>query len=169
PLIIGVGNNENYLASDPMAIMEHTKKVIYLNDYEVAVITRDHVKLHNIKHDVDVKRKAEQLDFDAQSALLGEYPHYMLKEINEAPQTVQSASRGRIRTETGTVKLGGLEAVEQQLSYIDRIVIVACGTSYYAGLVGEYLIEEIAGIPVEVQLASEFKYRSEPFSRSTAV
>jgi glucosamine--fructose-6-phosphate aminotransferase (isomerizing) len=169
PLIIGIGENENFLASDPMAIMEHTKKVIYLNDYEVAVITQNDVKLHNIKHDIDVKRQAEQLDFDIQSALLGDYPHFMLKEIYEAPQTVQSASRGRIRAETNTVKLGGLESVAEQLSYIDRIVIVACGTSYYAGLVGEYLIEEIAGIPVEVQLASEFKYRNEPFSRSTAL
>jgi glucosamine--fructose-6-phosphate aminotransferase (isomerizing) len=82
---------------------------------------------------------------------------------------VQSATRGRVKPETNTIKLGGLESVEQQLRYIDRIVIVACGTSYYAGLIGEYLIEEIAGIPVEVQLASEFKYRDEPFSRSTAI
>jgi glucosamine--fructose-6-phosphate aminotransferase (isomerizing) len=93
----------------------------------------------------------------------------MLKEIFEAPQTIRSATLGRIRPESYTVKLGGLENVEQQLNFIDRIVIVACGTSYYAGLVGEYLIEEIAGIPVEVQLSSEFKYRNEPFSRSTAV
>ena len=169
PLIIGIGDGENYLASDPMAVMEHTKKVIYLNDYEVAVITKNSVKLHNIRRDIQVKRQAEQLDFDVQSALLGDYPHFMLKEIFEAPQTVQSASRGRVRTETGTVKLGGLESVDEQLRFIDRIVIVACGTSYYAGLVGEYLIEEIAGIPVEVQLASEFKYRSQPFSRSTAL
>jgi len=169
PLIIGVGENENFLASDPMAIMEHTKKVIYLNDYEVAVLTKDDVKLHNIRHDIDVKRQAEMLDFDVQSALMGDYPNFMLKEIHEAPQTVQSASRGRIRPETGTVKLGGLESVEEQLRFIERIVIVACGTSYYAGLVGEYLMEEIAGVPVEVQLASEFKYRSEPFSRSTAL
>jgi glucosamine--fructose-6-phosphate aminotransferase (isomerizing) len=169
PLIIGVGEDENYLASDPMAILERTKKVIYLNDYEVAVVKRNNVKLHNIKHDIDVKRQAEELDFDVQTALLGDYPNFMLKEIYEAPQTVQAAIRGRVRTETNTIKLGGLESVEEQLRYIDRIVIVACGTSYYAGLLGEYLIEEIAGIPVEVQLASEFKYRDEPFSRSTAL
>lgn len=169
PLIIGVGKDCHYIASDPTAVMEHTKKVLFLDDYEVAVLTRQDVKIHNIKQAVEVTRKAEELDFDIQRAQLGDYPHFMLKEIYEAPQTIQSAIRGRIRTESNTVKLGGLESVAEQLRYIDRIVIVACGTSYYAGLIGEYLIEELAGIPVEVQLASEFKYRDEPFSRSTAL
>ncbi len=169
PLILGVGDKCHYIASDPTAVMEHTKKVIFLDDYEVAVLTKDDVQIHNIKKEVQVTRQAEELDFDIQRAQLGDYPHFMLKEIYEAPQTIQSATRGRVRTELNTVKLGGLENVAEQLRYIDRIVIVACGTSYYAGLVGEYLIEEIAGIPVEVQLASEFKYRDEPFSRSTAL
>jgi len=169
PLIIGVGKGCHYIASDPTAVMEHTKKVLFLDDYEVAVLTKRDVKIHNIKNAVEVTRKAEELDFDIQRAQLGDYPHFMLKEIYEAPQTIQSAVRGRIRTESNTVKLGGLENVAEQLRYIDRIVIVACGTSYYAGLIGEYLIEELAGIPVEVQLASEFKYRAEPFSRSTAL
>ncbi|HSX45327.1 MAG TPA: glutamine--fructose-6-phosphate transaminase (isomerizing) [Candidatus Saccharimonadales bacterium] len=169
PLIIGVGKDCHYLASDPTAVMEHTKKVLFLDDYEVAVITASEVKINNIKHAVQVTRQAEELDFDNQKAQLGDYPHFMLKEIFEAPQTIQSASRGRVRGDTNTIKLGGLESVSEQLRYIDRIVIVACGTSYYAGLVGEYLIEEIAGIPVEVQLASEFKYREEPFSRGTAL
>lgn len=93
----------------------------------------------------------------------------MIKEINEAPQTIRSATLGRIKTDSNTVKLGGLDNVMSQLDYIERIVIVACGTSYYAGLIGEYLIEELANIPVEVQYASEFKYRDEPFSRSTAI
>jgi glutamine---fructose-6-phosphate transaminase (isomerizing) len=109
------------------------------------------------------------LDFDVNQASLGDFPNFMLKEIYEAPATIRSATLGRIKLESNTVKLGGLESVTEQLRYIDRIVIVACGTSYYAGLVGEYLIEELAGIPVEVQLASEFKYRDEPFSRSTAL
>ncbi len=169
PLVIGIGNGENFLASDPAAIMDHTKKVIYLNDYEVAEISASGVKIHDIKKAVEVKRAAEELDFDNEKAALGDFPHFMLKEIHEAPQTIQSAIRGRVRPETNTVKLGGLDNVAQQLQFIDRIVIVACGTSYYAGLVGEYLIEELAGIPVEVQLASEFKYRNEPFSRSTAL
>jgi glutamine---fructose-6-phosphate transaminase (isomerizing) len=169
PLVIGVGKDENFLASDATAIMDHTKKVIYLDDYEIATITADKVDIHNIKKAVKVQREAEVLDYDHERATLGDFPHFLLKEIHEAPQTIQSAIRGRIKPDTNTVKLGGLEIVAQQLQFIDRIVIVACGTSYYAGLVGEYLIEEIAGIPVEVQLASEFKYRHEPFSRSTAL
>lgn len=169
PLVVGVGDGEHFIASDATALMDRTKKVIYLDDYEVAKITGDKIKIKNIKHAVMVQREAEQLDFDAEKAALGDYPHFMLKEIHEAPQTVQSATRGRIKAESNNVKLGGLDNVAAQLQFIDRIVIVACGTSYYAGLVGEYLIEEIAGIPVEVQLASEFKYRDEPFSRSTAL
>lgn len=169
PLVIGVGKNNHYLASDPTAIMEHTKKVIFLDDFEMAVIKKDGLKIHNIKQSAAIEKSPEELDFDLQQAQLGDFKHFMLKEINEAPQTVQAATRGRIKAETNTVRLGGLESVKEQLRYIDRIVIVACGTSYYAGLVGEYLIEQIAGIPVEVQLSSEFKYRHEPFSRSTAL
>lgn len=169
PLVIGVGEHEHFLASDAAALMDKTKKVIYLDDYEIAQITPTKLKIHDISKAVEVKRKTEELDYDHQKSSLGDYAHYMLKEINEAPQTIQSATRGRLKPESNTVKLGGLDSVAEQLRYIDRIVIVACGTSYYAGLVGEYLIEELAGIPVEVQLASEFKYRNEPFSRSTAL
>ncbi len=169
PLVIGVGDGEHILASDPSAMMEHTKKVIYLDDYDIAVITRDKVSVHNLKKDKPSQPTAELLDFDNEQALLGDYPHFMLKEIFEAPATIRSATLGRALPERNIVKLGGLESVLGQLKYIDRIVIVACGTSYYAGLVGEYLIEELADIPVEVALASEFKYRDEPFSRSTAL
>jgi glucosamine--fructose-6-phosphate aminotransferase (isomerizing) len=167
PLVIGVGEGENYLASDPSAIMEHTKKVIYLEDYDVAVITKDNISVHNLKENHLVKPKEELLDFENEKALLGDFPNFMLKEIFEAPATIKSATLGRANVDKGVVKLGGLESVLRQLKHIDRIVVVACGTSYYAGLVGEYLIEELAGIPVEVHLASEFKYRDEPFSRST--
>ena len=167
PLVIGVGKDEHIIASDPSAIMEHTKQVIYLEDYDVAVIKQDKVSVHNLKDDRHSEPKAELLDYDSEEALLGDFPHFMLKEIFEAPATIRSATLGRTLPDKNLVKLGGLESVLGQLKYIDRIVIVACGTSYYAGLVGEYLIEELAGIPVEVQLASEFKYREEPFSRST--
>jgi glucosamine--fructose-6-phosphate aminotransferase (isomerizing) len=169
PLVVGVGEGENYLASDASAIMEHTKKVIYLDDYDVAVITKQKVSVHNLKDDKRAEPKAELLDYDNEQVLLEDYPNFMLKEIHEAPATIRSATLGRSLPDQNLVKLGGLESVLGQLKYIDRIVIVACGTSYYAGLVGEYLIEELAGIPVEVQLASEFKYRDEPFSRSTAL
>jgi glutamine---fructose-6-phosphate transaminase (isomerizing) len=169
PIVIGIGKGEHYIASDASALLNRTKKVMYLDDYEIAVITADEIHIHDIKQAIKVIREAEQLEFDTEAGDRGEYKDFMLKEIHEAPQTVQSAIRGRIKLESNTVKLGGLESVTEQLRYIDRIVIVACGTSYYAGLVGEYLIEELAGIPVEVQLASEFKYRKEPFSRSTAL
>lgn len=169
PLVIGVGEQEHILASDPTALLEHTKKVVYLDDYDVATITKSKLSLHNLKKEKPTKPQVELLDYDSEQARLGDFPHFMLKEIYEAPATIRSATLGRALASQNIVKLGGLEAVEQQLKYIDRIVIVACGTSYYAGLVGEYLIEELAGIPVEVQLGSEFKYRDEPFSRSTAL
>lgn len=170
PLVVGVGEGEFILGSDPAAILAHTKRVLYLDDFELIAMHRDGTyELTNFKEAHVVLREAETLDLDSNDAALGTYPHFMLKEIHEAPATIRSATRGRIKLDTSTVKLGGLENVSEQLKYIDRIVIVACGTSYYAGMVGEYLIEEIAGIPVEVQLASEFKYRKEPFSRSTAL
>jgi glucosamine--fructose-6-phosphate aminotransferase (isomerizing) len=169
PLVIGVGEGEHILASDPTALIEHTKKVIYLDDYDVAIIHRDDVQVHNLKHGRPVEVQTELIDYDTAQARLGDYEHFMLKEIHEAPATISAATLGRAIADKNLVKLGGLENVIAQLRYVDRIVIVACGTSYYAGLVGEYLLEEIAGIPVEVQLASEFKYREEPFSRSTAL
>ncbi len=169
PLVIGVGEGEHILASDPTAIMEHTKKVIYMEDYDMAVITADKVRIHNLKEGTPIEPKEELLDYDNEEALLGDFPNFMLKEIFEIPATIRSATLGRAIIDKGFVKLGGLESVLGQLKYIDRIVIVACGTSYYAGLVGEYLIEGLAGIPVEVHLASEFKYRDEPFSRSTVL
>lgn len=169
PLVIGVGKDECIVASDPSAILQHTKEVVYVQDNELVEVTPGGYLITNLTQDRTVKRATEHLDFDVNQVKLGDYPHFMLKEIFEAPQTIRMASLGRVNAATGAVKLGGLESVAGQLRYIDRIVIVACGTSYYAGLVGEYLIEEIAGIPVEVQLASEFKYRTEPFSRSTAL
>jgi glucosamine--fructose-6-phosphate aminotransferase (isomerizing) len=167
PLVIGVGKDEHILASDPSAIMDHTKKVIYLEDYDVAIITAGKANIQNLKKEKLTQPKAELLDFDNEQAVLGDFPNFMLKEIFEAPATIKSATLGRARPDQNLVKLGGLENVLRQLKHIDRIVIVAMGTSCNAGMVGEYLIEELAGIPVEVQLASEFNYRSEPFSRST--
>jgi glucosamine--fructose-6-phosphate aminotransferase (isomerizing) len=170
PLVVGVGDDGDYvLASDPTAIMEHTKNVMFLEDYDIAVLGRHSLTILNLKEDAPVERVTELLDFDPGQAALGDYPHFMLKEIYEAPQTIRSAILGRVRAEQGIVKLGGLETVRQQLNYIDRIVISACGTASYAGMLGEYYFEEIAGIPAEVQVASEFIYREEPFSRSTAL
>jgi glucosamine--fructose-6-phosphate aminotransferase (isomerizing) len=169
PLVIGVGEGENFLASDASAIMEHTKKVIYLEDYDIAILTKSDVSVHNLKHDKQTAPKVELLDYENEQSLLGDFPNFMLKEIYETPAAIRSAILGRAVIDQNLVKLGGLESVLGQLKYIDRIVIVAMGGSYYSALAGEYLIEELAGVPVEVQLASEFNYRKEPFSRSTAL
>lgn len=170
PLVIGLTDDGVLAASDHTAILAHTNKVIYPGDNELVAMHRDGTyEMTDLVHSRIVAREAELLDTDAATASRGNYAHFMLKEMHEAPATIRAATQGRLRLDTNTVKLGGLESVTDQLKYIDRIVIVACGTSYYAGLVGEYLIEELAGIPVEVQLASEFKYRDEPFSRSTAL
>lgn len=169
PIVVGVGDDEYFVASDPSALIHKTKKVIFLKDYEIAEITKSGAKIHNFKEFSKAVSQVEELDYDAEETDLGESPNYMFKEINEVPASIENAIRGRIKSDISTVKLGGLDSVQEQLEFIDRISIVACGTSYYAGLVGEYLIEEIAKIPVEVQLASEFKYRQEPFSRGTAM
>jgi glucosamine--fructose-6-phosphate aminotransferase (isomerizing) len=169
PLVVGVGKDEFVVASDPTAIMNHTKEVIFLQDNEVAVLSPKGYAIKDLKKAEKVLRKAERLDFDVAEASLGDYPHYMIKEIFESPQTIRMASLGRTNAALKTVKLGGLENVAEQLQHIDRIVIVACGTASFAGMIGEYLIEELAGIPVELQIGSEFKYRKEPFSRGTAL
>jgi len=169
PLVIGVGQGELFLASDPTAVLDRTRDIVFVEDYEIVTLGASGYHIKDFQKSITVDRKAEKLDFDVEKIQLGDFESYMLKEIFEAPQTIQATTRGRIKLEESIVKLGGLESVTSQLQYIDRIVIVACGTSYYAGLVGEYLIEELAHIPVEVQLASEFKYRNEPFSRSTAI
>jgi glucosamine--fructose-6-phosphate aminotransferase (isomerizing) len=169
PLVIGVGDGECIVASDPSAILAHTKEVMYVQDNEMVIVTEGGYKITDLAHDKKVQRETEHLDFDADKISLGDYPHFMLKEIFEAPGTIRLASLGRTNAATHTVKLGGLESVAEQLQHIDRIVIVACGTASYAGMLGEYLIEELAGIPVELQIGSEFKYRDEPFSRGTAL
>lgn len=169
PMVIGVDSDACIIASDPSAILPHTKEVIYVQDDEMVTIGKGTYHITDLAHDKTVQRDTEHLDFDADTISLGEYPHFMLKEIFEAPSTIRLASLGRVNAAKKLVKLGGLETVAEQLRHIDRIVIVACGTASYAGMVGEYLIEELAGIPVEVQIASEFKYRKEPFSRGTAL
>lgn len=169
PLLIGLKEKELFLASDASALPQGFNKLIYLEDFEMAVIKDDEPHVKNFKEHVAVEKEPEDLSEFSLRASKGDFAHYMLKEIHDAPETIRGATAGRVRLGDKTVKLGGLDSVLNQLEHIDRIIIVACGTSYYAGMVGEYLIEEIAGIPVEVQLASEFKYRNEPLSRSTAV
>jgi len=169
PLAIGIGDGEILIGSDALPIVSRTKDVVFVEDGEIAIINRDGYKLQDIETEAEIDRIPELVEIEEAFTGLDGFPDYMSKEIHEAPATVRSAMLGRLKLEDNLVKLGGLELVEDQLRYIDRIVIIACGTSYYAGMVGEYLLEEIADIPVEVQQASEFRYRHEPLSRSTAV
>ena len=159
PLVVGVGKGSNYLASDVAAILGETRHVIYLADGELVTITPDEVRTTNIENQA-VAKEIEEIHWDLDQIQKGGYPHFMLKEIHEQPETIRNAYRGRILPATGDVKLSGLRLTDWELRNIRRIIILACGTSWHAGLLGEYLIEEYAGIPVEVEYASEFRYRS---------
>lgn len=168
PLVVGVGEKEYFLASDPSALIGRTKNIIYLKDGEVAEIKRDNIKIVNFENE-PASYEIKNLEWNLEESQKGEFAHFMLKEIFEGSDVVRSAIRGRINVEDGSVKLGGLELIPEKLKGIKRLVIVACGTSYYAGLIGEYYFEELAKIPTEVQFASEFRYRKEPFDEGTAV
>ncbi len=166
PLVIGVGEGENFLASDPSALVGRTKNVIYLKDKELAEITKDNINIINLEKQ-KTPLEIVQLGLSLEQAQKGNYPHFMLKEIFEGPEVVRSALRGRLKSKENLVKLGGLEQIADKLKGAKRLLILACGTSYYAGLVGEYLFEEIAKIPTEVHFASEFRYRDEPLDQDT--
>ena len=168
PLIIGIGKHENFLASDANAIVAHTKKVVYLNDYDVATITPERFDVLNLGTDT-ANVQISQLEFSQEDAARGKHAHFMLKEIYEQPQTVLNALRGRLDFEGATAKFGGLNMTAAELRGIDRIVIAASGTSWHAALVGEYLIEELAQIPVEVEFAHEFCYRNAPLEKNTVL
>ncbi len=159
PLVVGLGEDCNYLASDVAAILGETKRVLYLKDGDVAVLTPDGVDVTSIEN-VSLSREINEISWDLDQIQKGGYPHFMLKEIFEQPNTIRDSFRGRILPELGDVKLDGLRMSDTELREIKRIVILACGTSWHAALLGEYLIEEHAGIPVEVEYASEFRYRS---------
>lgn len=166
PLVIGVGKEENFLASDSSALIGKTKEVIYLNDGEIAEINRDKINITSLEKQ-KTPQKIVRLERDFEQVQKGKFPHFMLKEIFEGPEVIHSTFRGRIKSRENLVKLGGLEQVADKLKGIKRVLILACGTSYYAGLVGEYLFEEIAKLPTEVHFASEFRYRNEPFEKGT--
>ncbi len=166
PLLIGVGEGENYLASDAAAVVAHTRQVVYLNDYDVVTLTADDFAVTNLGTET-AKVQITRLEFDAEAAERGPYPHFMLKEIFEQPQTVRNALRGRVDLEEATAKFGGLNMTTAELRAVDRVVIAACGTSWHAALVGEYLLEEFAHLPCEVEYASEFRYRNAPLDKHT--
>ncbi len=168
PLVLGIGKDEMFVASDVSAMVGDVKRVVYLDDGEVATINGEGYSVKTLSHR---KREKEEvaLEWDKSVAERGGYPHFMLKEIFEQPRSFADALRGRLLIKEGRVRLGGLRTVEKRLRQINRIVIVSCGTSYHSGLVGEYLIEELTHIPTEVEMASEFRYRKPIVDKRTAV
>ncbi|MBK8498274.1 MAG: glutamine--fructose-6-phosphate transaminase (isomerizing) [Flavobacteriales bacterium] len=160
PLVIGIGDGEHFCASDATPIVEHTKNVVYLEDGEIAVIDRHHgLKIRNVKNQEKTPFITE-LEMHLEALEKGGYDHFMLKEIHEQPRSVRDSMRGRLNLAKGEVVLGGILEYEQKFVNAKRILIVGCGTSWHAGLVGEYLLEDLARIPVEVEYASEFRYRN---------
>jgi glucosamine--fructose-6-phosphate aminotransferase (isomerizing) len=168
PMVIGVGKGEYFVASDATPIVEYTKNVIYLNDNEIAYINRDNLLIKNIDNTVQTPY-IHELDLKLEMLEKGGYDHFMLKEIYEQARSIRDCLRGRIYPDQGLVQLGGIKEYADKLKNIDRIIIVACGTSWHAGLVGEYLIEEYARVSVEVEYASEFRYRNPIISEKDIV
>jgi len=159
PLLVGVGEHEWFVASDASAILEHTRSVVYLDDGEMVVLTREGYRVRNLSVR-NIEKPVNQIEWDLATIERGGFDHFMLKEIFEQPESLRNTMRGHLLEEEGTSRLKGLNLSDQELMKLDRIVITACGTSWHAGLIGEYMIEELARIPVEVEYASEFRYRN---------
>jgi glucosamine--fructose-6-phosphate aminotransferase (isomerizing) len=168
PLVLGVGQGENFFASDVSAIVAHTREAVYLKDYDIATLERDKFEVTSLLGGAS-GFEVSAIEFTEKDVDRGEYPHFMLKEIHEQPNTITDAMRGRLSREEATAKLGGLEMTNAELREIDRIVITGCGTAAHSALVGEYLIEALAHIPAEVEFASEFRYRNMPLPKDTLV
>ncbi|HSQ59483.1 MAG TPA: glutamine--fructose-6-phosphate transaminase (isomerizing), partial [Acidobacteriota bacterium] len=169
PLVVGICDNDEYiLASDVSAIIRHTNQVVYLDDEEMVVLTPAGIQTSNLRREA-VAKKVETVDWDLDQIEKAGFPHFMLKEIFEQPQSLRNTLRGRLMTDEGTARLGGLNMSIPELRAIDRVVLTACGTSWHASLIGEYLIEELARIPVEVEYASEFRYRNPMLRPGTVV
>jgi glucosamine--fructose-6-phosphate aminotransferase (isomerizing) len=166
PLVIGIGDDEHFVASDGSPLVGHTNRIVYLADNELAVITSQSIRVIH-RDEGHVLHSEKTLEIDSAQVELGGFSHYMLKEIFEQPESVTAAMRGRLNRDEATAVFGGLNLTPQQLRSIDRIVLTACGTSWHAGMVGEYLIEAFARIPVEVEYASELRYRNPPMTRNT--
>src|SRR5881397_2494571 len=168
PLVLGVGKDENFLASDVSAIVAHTRDAVYLNDFDFVALERDKFEISSIDGAVG-QHAVSKVEFSAEDIKKGDYPHYMLKEICEQPDSVRDAMRGRLTYEECTAKLGGLNMNPAELRDVARVVLTGCGTALHAGRVGEYIIEQLASIPVEVEFASEYRHRNTPMTERTLV
>ena len=168
PLVLGLGNNENFVASDVSAILAHTTQVVYLDDGELAVVTKDNFNVKTIS-DIKIEKEVHEISITLDEIDKGGYSHFMLKEIMEQPESIRNSMRGGLLPEDGTAKLGGISDVIDRLVNSKRIIITACGTSWHAALVGEYMIENFANIPTEVEYASEFRYRNPIINKDDTV
>ena len=167
-MLLGVGDDEMFVASDASAILEYTRAVVYLDDGDIAVLTSEGYRVIDC-HALEQIRSVSDIDWDLDAIELGGYPHFMLKEICEQAESVRSTLRGRLLFEDGAVRLGGLNLGAGECESVRRIVILGCGTSWHAGLVGRYIIEELTAIPVDVEYASEYRYRSQIVMPGTLV
>src|SRR6266496_872885 len=159
PLVIGIGKGEHFLGSDASPMLEYTKEVVYVNDYELAIVKPDELILKNLGNE-KITPYIQKLDMELAAIEKGGYDHFMLKEIFEQPQTIYDCLRGRLDAAQGTIIMSGIQQYMEQFINANRIIIIACGTSWHAGLIAEYIIEDLCRIPVEVEYASEFRYRN---------
>jgi len=169
PIVVAQNGASSIVASDVSAILPFSREVIFLEDGEMATLESGKIKIFNFRKNSFVKKLPQEIEWKIEEAQKGGYPHFMLKEIMEQPQSLLDSQRGRVLVEEGKAKLGGIEPVKNKLREIERIIIVACGTAFLAGKVGEYMLEEYAQIPVEVELASEFRYKKPVFDEKTCV
>jgi len=159
PLLVGIGENEWFVASDASPLLQYTRSVVYLDDGEMAVLTREGYRVRNLQA-ARISKEVNQIDWDLTQVERGGYEHFMLKEICEQPESLRNTLRGHLLEEEGTSRVTGLNLSDEELKQFERVIITACGTSWHSGIIGEYMLEEMARLPVEVEYASEFRYRN---------
>jgi glucosamine--fructose-6-phosphate aminotransferase (isomerizing) len=168
PLLVGVGENEWFVASDASPLLEHTRAVVYLDDGEMVVLTREGYRVRNLET-ARISKPVNQIDWDLATVERGGYPHFMLKEICEQPESLCNTLRGHLLEDEGTARVTGINLTDEELKQFERVIITACGTSWHSGIIGEYMLEEMARLPVEVEYASEFRYRNPVVDPKTLV